>query len=686
MSKITAEHLARRAHVYVRQSTADQVLHNTESKRRQYGLVERAHQLGFGDVVVIDDDLGRSGGGVHRPGFERLLAALCEGQVGAVFCIEASRLARNGRDWHTLLEFCRLVDALIIDEEGIYNPRQSNDRLLLGMKGTLSEMELATLRQRSYEALMQKARRGELLTTLPIGYLRAPRDRIEMDPNRRIREAIALVFRKFRETGSIRQVLLCLRQERIEVPAVIYGTEGRSVVWDLPVYNSVHNILTNPIYGGAYAYGRTKSVVHLAGGRKHVVRGRRVDQNEWTVLLPNHHEGYIAWAEYQTNQQQIMHNAAMKGVLVRGPARSGGALLAGILRCGHCGRRLHVAYSGLGGKCLRYACRGGAINHGVGKCISFGGIKADRIVTEELLARLQPLGMKAALDALDQRAQQTDERLAQKQLALEQACYEVARARRQYDAVDPEHRLVACELERRWNEALREQRDLEAEVETLRTAVPERLAPGTRQRLLEMGDDLRALWQHPQSDQGLKKRLLRTVVREIVATVESGKVFMKVHWHGGDHTAIDFMRSKTGEHRWVSPPDLIALVRALARVQPDAGIASILNRLGRRTARGHTWTEARVRSTRADHEIAAYREGERCARGELTLQETAAELQISTESVRRLIGSKQLPAAQACAGAPWIILRTDVDRFRSVRASDASPRTENENQMALGLQ
>jgi hypothetical protein len=267
-----------------------------------------------------------------------------------------------------------------------------------------------------------------------------------VDPDRRICEAIALVFRKFRETGSIRQVLLCLRQERIDLPAVLYGGEGRSVVWDLPVNNSVHNILTNPIYGGAYAYGRTKSVVHLAhagdameigfGGRKHVVRGHRVNQNEWTVLLPDHHEGYIAWAEYQANQQQIMHNAAMKGVLVRGSARGGGALLAGLLRCGHCGRRLHVAYSGIGGKCLRYACRGGAINHGV-------GIKADRIVTEELLTRLQPLGMQAALDALDQRAQQTDERLVQKQLALEQARYEVARARRQYDAVDPEHRLVA---------------------------------------------------------------------------------------------------------------------------------------------------------------------------------------------------------------------------------------------------
>ncbi|WP_276968420.1 recombinase family protein, partial [Metallibacterium scheffleri] len=210
-----------------------------ESQRRQYALAERARALGWQEVAVIDDDLGRSGGGIHRPGFERLLATLCEGNVGAVFCIEASRLARNGRDWHTLLEFCRLVDALILDEDGIYDARQTNDRLLLGMKGTLSEMELSTLRQRSVEALMQKARRGELFMTVAIGYVRAPNDRVEMDPDRRIRKAIELVFRKFRQFGSVRQVLLWLRQERIELPSIVYGATGRAVIWKLPIYNVV---------------------------------------------------------------------------------------------------------------------------------------------------------------------------------------------------------------------------------------------------------------------------------------------------------------------------------------------------------------------------------------------------------------------------------------------------------------
>src|SRR5512136_1075059 len=254
MTKITAEHLARSAYVYIRQSTADQLAHNHESRRRQYGLVDRAKQLGWSNVDVIDDDLGRSGGGIARPGFERLLATICDGRVGAVLAIEASRLARNGRDWHTLIEFCGLVGTLIVDEDGVYDPRHPNDRLLLGMKGTMSEMELSLFRQRSLEALKQKARRGELFLTVAIGYLKTAHDRIEKDPDRRVREAIALVFTKFAELQTVRQVHLWMRQQRLPLPATEYGPEGRKVVWKLPVYNTLHHMLTNPIYAGAYVF------------------------------------------------------------------------------------------------------------------------------------------------------------------------------------------------------------------------------------------------------------------------------------------------------------------------------------------------------------------------------------------------------------------------------------------------
>lgn len=686
MSKICTEHLSRQACVYVRQSTMDQVQHNLESRRRQYALAERARGLGWGEVVVIDDDLGRSGGGAHRPGFERLLAALCEGIVGAVFCIEASRLARNGRDWHTLLEFCRLVDALIVDEDGIYDPRQPNDRLLLGMKGTLSEMELTILRQRSYAALMQKAQRGELFTTVPIGFVRARNDRIELDPDLRIREAVALVFRKFSEFGSIRQVLIWLRQERIELPSMQYGSEGRSTVWKLPGYHAVNKMLRNPVYGGAYAYGRTKTVIRVEGGRKKSLKGQRVEQEDWQILIPEHHQGYIAWDEYELNQRQIAHNANMKGVMVRGPARNGGALLAGLLRCGHCGRRLHVAYSGTTGQCLRYNCRGARINHGTDQCISFGGLRADQRVVDEVLRRLQPLGIRAALEAIGRHAQEGGERLRQKELALEQARFEAARARRQYDAVDPENRLVAAELERRWNEALRQQSAIEMELGALRESQPNGLSELVQERLVQLGEDLPTLWNHPRCSAELRKRILRTVLHEIVVHREADTISMQLHWQGGDHTRIDFIRSRTGEHRWCAPQDIIALVRELARVQSDQGIAATLNRLGKRTARGHSWTESRVCSFRHDHEIATYREGERLERGELTLEEAANTLGVSTMTVRRLIERQALPAQHACAGAPWIIRRDDLDRARAELALGTGPRTASANQISLQLE
>src|SRR5438067_4081439 len=281
MTKITANHLGRAAFVYIRQSTADQLLHNPESRRRQYGLADRARQLGWTTVEVIDDDLGRSGGGINRPGFERLLAAICEGRVGAVFAIEASRLARNGRDWHTLIEFCGLVGTIIVDEDGIYDPRHPNDRLLLGMKGTMSELELSLFRQRSQEALKQKARRGALILGVAAGYVKVGRDRIEKNPDQRVRDALQLVFAKFAEFQSARQVHIWLRDEGIELPVKAHNTEAEGVVWRLPAYNTVHNILTNPIYAGTYAFGRTTSKVSVENGRKRVRRGVRRPMGEW---------------------------------------------------------------------------------------------------------------------------------------------------------------------------------------------------------------------------------------------------------------------------------------------------------------------------------------------------------------------------------------------------------------------
>jgi len=662
MTKITSEHLARGAFVYVRQSTADQLLHNHESRRRQYGLADRARGLGWSDVVVIDDDLGRSGSGVSRPGFERLLAAICESRVGAVFAIEASRLARNGRDWHTLIEFCGLVGTIIVDEDGVYDPRQPNDRLLLGMKGTMSELELSILRQRSLEALKQKARRGELFLTVAVGYLKIRHDRIAMDPDLRVREAIALVFAKFAEFQSIRQVHLWLRHEHVPLPAVQYTVDqGRSIVWKLPIYNTIHHMLTNPIYAGAYAFGRTGSRVSIADGRKHVVRGYRRDRADWEVLITEHHEGYLSWTEFERNQRLIADNANSRGLMARGAVRRGETLLAGLLRCGHCGRKLHVAYGGTAGEAGRYHCKGALVNHGGERCISFGSLRVDQAVGSEILRLLKPLGVEAAVSAIAARETEASEKRRQLDLTLKQARYEANLARRQYDAVDPDNRLVAGELERRWNETLLNVRALEDQLETVVSKRQPALHDDEREALMRLGADLEQAWAHPAATTATRKRIVRAVLNEIVVRIKDGYVDLVLHWQGGDHTPLKVKKNAVGRHRWTADEETDVLVRELARLMPDKTIAAVLNRAGKPTGRNNGWTQNRVCTFRNHRGIDVYRKGERQARGELTLNEAAARLSVSAMTVLRMIRRGALPAKHLCRGAPWVIKAEDLD-------------------------
>ncbi|NJO36795.1 MAG: recombinase family protein [Rhizobiales bacterium] len=689
MTKLTADHLGRSAYIYIRQSSADQLLHNHESRRRQYGLADRARELGFADVVVIDDDQGRSGGGISRPGFERLLAAICEGKVGAVLAIEASRLARNGRDWHTLIEFCGLVGTVIVDEDGIYEPRHPNDRMLLGMKGTMSELELSILRQRSLEALKQKARRGELFLTVAIGYVKGRPNRIEKDPDQRIQSALDLVFRKFAEMQSIRQVHLWLRQERIDLPAVTYSIErGRAIVWKPPVYNTVYHILTNPVYGGAYVFGRTGSRTTLENGRKRVARGFRKPRDEWEVLLLDHHEGYVSWTEYERNQRLIADNANGTSFMARGAVRRGETLLAGMIRCGHCGRKLHVAYSGVGGKVGRYHCRGALLNHGAKPCISFGAIRVDQAVSAEIIRLLQPLGIDAAIRAIDAQKHEAGERQRHVAMALEQARYEAAHARRQYDAVDPDNRLVAGELERRWNEALGKVRDLEEQLEAVASQEPAGLNDDERQALMRLGADLEAAWNHPAATSVTRKRIVRAVLKEIVAHVEDGQIHLVLHWQGGDHTELRVQKNRTGRHRWALDGETKSLIQGLARLMPDQTIAALLNRAGKKTGRQNSWTSTRVRSFRNAHDILVYRDGERLERGEMTLKEAADLLEISPMSIHRLIQAGTLPAKQICKGAPWVIKRADVETPKVIDAAKAKrkrPLPDNPGQKILAF-
>jgi excisionase family DNA binding protein len=684
MSKISADHLARRACVYVRQSTPDQVQHNLESQRRQYALVNRARQLGWQDVEVIDEDLGRSGSGTHRAGFERLLGELCDGKVGAVLSIEASRLARNGRDWHTLLEFCSLVGALLIDADGIYDPKQTNDRLLLGMKGTISEMELASFRQRAQAALEEKAKRGQLFKRVPIGYARTPDDRVEKDADERVRAAIDLVFRKFAELASVRALYFWLCQQKIHLPAITGAGSAQRVVWKQPRYHALLSLLRNPLYAGVYAYGRSKTTVGIDQGRKRIVRKKHRRREDWAVLITNHHDGYISWEEYQSNQTLIAHNANGKGAVVRGSVKRGGALLSGLLRCGQCGARLVTQYPGP--SVIRYQCGGHILDREASCCVMFGGLRADRMVAEQVLQCLKPLGIQAAIQAIENLQGASDERVHQKALALEQARYEVVRAQRQYDAVDATNRLVAAELERRWNEALKVHSQLEEELAALQREQPSPLADATREELWALAGDLPRLWDHPNSLPEFKKRILRTVLKEIIAYSEGDSVRLVLHWQGGDHTELQLEKARTGQHRYVTDIDTIELIRSLARIQPDSTIASILNRVGRRTAHDQTWTATRVCSLRHNHAIAVYREGERQARGELTVSEVAAMLGVTQTTVLRMIRRQHLPATQVCSNSPWILRKEDVERFLAASRRAESPQSVDPNQLAFEIQ
>jgi DNA invertase Pin-like site-specific DNA recombinase len=689
-TKITTVHLQRAAYIYVRQSTITQVHEHLESQRRQYALTEHARACGWQRIEVVDEDLGRSGSGrVARPGFERLVAAVCHEEVGGVFALEASRLARNNRDWHHLVDLCSLTATLLIDGEGVYDPRDFNDRLLLGLKGTLSEWELGVMRQRSLEALRLKAARGELYTTVPIGFLRTRDNRLELDPDQRIQQAVRLVFEQFVATGSLRQALLWFRSERVELPAVEYGPFGRAVVWKLPVYNTLHNMVTNPIYAGAYAFGRTVTRTKITGGRALRIAGVRRVQTEWPVFLRDHHEGYISWAEYEAAQAQLRENAQMKGLMSRGAARKGEALLAGLLRCRRCGRRLHVTYTGSQKRVRRYACRGAMINHGTDKCLSFGGLALERAVEEAVLAVLAPGAIEAALTAAHEAEASRRTQHQHAQLKLEQLRYEAERAHCQYDAVDPVHRLVAAELERRWNAALNAvaaQERLATELAAAApTTAPDRLA------LLALAEDLPSIWRDERTDVRLKKRIVRALIAELLVDVEepAARIDVVIRWSGGQHSALSVRKQRKGQHRYGTSRDIVELVRELVHVLPDSQIAAVLNRLGYRTGRGNTWTASRVVTLRHSHQIPVYDTARAKREGWLTLEAAAAQLDVSPTVVRKLITWGALPAKQVVETAPWVIRAEDLGReavqryVESVHAGRRAPQIDDTAQLTL---
>src|SRR5499427_9201088 len=557
--KIKPHHLERKAILYVRQSSAYQVQNNLESQKLQYAMRDRLCSLGWHDIEVVDEDLGRTASGtVTRAGFERMVAEVCLGHVGAVAAREVSRFARNSREWQKLVEVCRVVDTLLIDQQMVYTPRQSNDRLLLGLKGSLNEYELDLLRQRSVEARREKARRGELIVAAPAGYVKGE-GRLEKDPDRRVQERVLLVFSKFFELGSARQTLLWFLEQGLQVPV---SAPRDQVIWRRPRYTTIYATLTNPAYAGAYAYGRTEHAMQYEQGQPRR-RIRRKPRPQWWALIRDTHEGYISWKQFEEIQHMMTNNAHLGDR--SGAAKRGSGLLAGLLRCRRCGRKLMIAYTGNGPFVLRYVCHRSALDNGEPPCITFAGLSLDEAISREILTVIEPAAIEAAVLATEQETWQQDEIMAALKRELEAAQYTARRAEKQYDTTDPDNRLVASELERRWNDALQKVQELETRME--QTARDQQIAPATREEFENLAGDLEAVWGHPATDARLKKRIVRTLIEEVMVDVDgqAGEIIAIIHWKGGVHTELRIPRRRRGYSRAHTPKEIVEVVRVLVR-------------------------------------------------------------------------------------------------------------------------
>lgn len=673
--KITTDHLSRGAVVYVRQSTPTQVVENTESQKRQYALVETARAAGFASVQTIDDDLGRSGSGLmDRPGFQKLVALVCAGSVGAVYSIEASRLARNGRDWHHLIDLCALVGALVVDGDGVYDPRQINDRLLLGLKGTMSEYELSLLRQRGLAARDSKAKRGELRFTLPPGFCWSETGRIELDADERVVAAIRLLFAKFRELGSARQVFLWARQSELALPVVVRNLASCRIAWKPPAYHTVLQVLQNPIYAGAYAFGRTANRTNVVEGRARKTSGHRRPMPSWNVLIKDNHAGYIGWEDYEENQRMIVENAHMQKRAARKSARGGRALLTGLVRCGRCGRMMRVFYGSRSGHAHRYQCRGDDGHVGSGLCIGIGGLRIDRAVAAKILEAVSDRAVDAAILAADQVARTGDEVRQAIQHEIEEARYEASLASRRYEAVDPAKRHVVRELEARWNAALERVSQLEQRVSKLDAEVSSR-PKIDREALLRLAHDLPAAWNAPATDARTRQRLTRILIEELVIDLDdrSNEAVLTIHWVGGRHTELRVARVRCGRYPEDRKPNAVEVMRKLGGQWPDREVAVTMNRMRCRTPDGETWTMVRVRELRERLGIRPY-DPATVTVETISIDATAHRLQICVGSVHLLIRQGVLPATQLMPSAPWKVpvaaLETDAVKT-GVRAIQA---------------
>jgi len=678
--KVTATHLDRRAYVYVRQSSPQQVLHHAESRRRQYEMVDWVEQVGWPKerVVVIDEDQGKSGAVAHsRSGFEQLVTSVGRGEAGIVVSLEVSRLARNSPDWYHLVYLSRWTDTLIADGQTIYDPKLSADRMVLGIRGQVSEMELDYAVQRMVDARWSKARRGELMTIPPAGYDVDDLNQLVKTSDESVSQAIETVFSKFDELGSARQVFVWWREQGLKFPVRRTELRTHPVVWLEPRYSMFLRTLKHPIYAGVYVFGRIETVRELdeEQGR---LRVRRVPRRgELPVLIEEHHPAYIPLDKYMEIQERIKSNKMLQpnASTTPGAAREGKALLQGLVRCGQCGRGMTVSYGGHRsergrGRTMQYRCKRAGEQTGGRDCQILGGQRIDDAVVQAFLEATEPAGVEALRSMQEQLEAENEALRRHWELQVEKAEFEAQRAERQFHAVEPENRLVGREVERRWNARLVELEKVRQKTEAARKQTAA-LRDDDIARAQQLSHHLDEVWSAETTTNRDKKRLLRCLIEEVQLTTEEKRYVIRVIWKGGATTELEVARRGSGTGHITSPDD-IELVRQLAKEFDDAQIARILNKQGRRTGFGNPYTQSNVLSMRGRHKIP------KCPKklvkdpkeGPFTADEAAVELGVCMSTIHRWLREGILAGEQATPGAPWRILLSDEVR-RKLSGGDA---------------
>ena len=678
---IQPTHLTRHAIVYVRQSTSKQVAQNQESTRRQYQLSETAQRLGWPKprVQVIDDDLGLSGASsTHRTGFQRLVAAISLGEVGIILVTEVSRLSRLNSDWHRVIELCAVFETLIADEDGLYDPRDPNDRLVLGLKGTLFSAELQILRARMRGGLLNKARRGALALRLPVGYRRLGDGSVVLDPDEQVRLTLQTLFDQFALLKTGRAVQRYFRDHKLQMPRYIQcGPDAGRLIWARPTYQMIQQVLTNPVYAGIFVYGRRVQQVQ-PGTPPQVTSHRRLIE-AWDIVVANVYPAYIAEAQYYANREALRGNLYNFVKRQPGAPRSGPGLLVGIVVCGRCGRRMTASY---GRSHHVYHCRREQITYDMPQCQSFPQRYLDEAVQALFFEAIQPARLEAVLTALVdlERERQTLER--QWQLTLERAQYGARLAQRQYDAVDPENRLVARELETRWNAALADVVTLEQEYAAVCRTELAPLTDAEQEAVRRLAEDLPAVWSADTTTMVDQKRLLRLAIQEVTVTVQVGQpreAQVTILWSGGVTTTHEVCCPPVGWH-CVTDAAVVERLRELAQRLPDYEIADLLNSEGSRTQTGKSWTYQRVQSIRKQHQIPTAcpldpEAGRVRGDGRITSREAAERLGVSPGLISVWITQGVLDSRQRTARSyRWVSLHdADVARLKGEQDWSAFP-------------